>query len=183
MGRIDAFGRVAVDEDGLVEALLRGADLRDVVPDAETRRRLEQAAASVDAETFLPPDPDVSPSVWHLRRGSRPLEHVPEFDEIVEPIVDSTEDPDRKRRLVEEIRLFRELDLEVVVRMALLVVETARRTGVVLGPGRGSSCASLLLHMIGLHLVDPIEAGIPATEFLRPDNARRITEDTSSDGH
>lgn len=42
---------------------------------------------------------------------------------------------------------------------------TAR--GIVWGAGRGSSCASLALHLVGLHEVDPVRHRIPISEFLR----------------
>ena len=44
-------------------------------------------------------------------------------------------------------------------------LERAADNGIVVGLGRGSSCASLVLHLLGLHAVDPVKYDIPFSEF------------------
>lgn len=168
-GTVDEWGRVLLDEDGWVEALLRGADPATLVPDGEAARRFREAARLVAApDPELPSPPEEDPRAWHRRRSRTLLAtDVPDFDEIVEAVVETENDPERRSRLLEEIRLFRELDMEVLVRIAWLVVHASEEAGVALGCGRGSSCASYLLARIGLHLVDPVEHGVDPREFLR----------------
>ena len=71
-----------------------------------------------------------------------------------------------------EFRLNAELDevdrrdMSMMIRTILYVVDTLRNNGEVWGVGRGSSCASLILFLIGLHKVDPIKYAIPMAEFF-----------------
>lgn len=69
-------------------------------------------------------------------------------------------------RLNDELRIIRQHDVESLFKTLVYVVDTFRRDGIVWGVGRGSSCASLVLFLIGLHKVDPIKFGIPLSEFF-----------------
>lgn len=56
--------------------------------------------------------------------------------------------------------------MDLIFHIDWLVKDWIER-GVVWGAGRGSSCASLVLHILGLHEVDPVKYDIPLSEFLR----------------
>lgn len=71
------------------------------------------------------------------------------------------------RRLDDEMEEIRKRDFEPVVRHLKFMVDDFEKRRVVWGVGRGSSCASLVLFLIGLNLVDPIEHEIPMEEFYR----------------
>jgi DNA polymerase III alpha subunit len=47
------------------------------------------------------------------------------------------------------------------------VVDTLRANDVVWGVGRGSSVASYVLHIIGVHKIDSIKYNIPIEEFFK----------------
>jgi DNA polymerase III alpha subunit len=47
------------------------------------------------------------------------------------------------------------------------IVDTLRANNVVWGVGRGSSVASYVLHLIGVHKVDSIKYNIPIEEFFK----------------
>jgi DNA polymerase III alpha subunit len=71
-----------------------------------------------------------------------------------------------KARALAELKQVRERGLENLIRAIGYVVERFKETGQVWGVGRGSSCASLLLFLLGLHQVDPIKYNIPLEEFF-----------------
>lgn len=71
---------------------------------------------------------------------------------------------DRLDREMEEIR---KREFEPIVRHLMFMVDDFKKRKVVWGVGRGSSCASLVMFLIGLNLVDPIEHDIPMDEFYR----------------
>jgi len=48
----------------------------------------------------------------------------------------------------------------------IYVLDTFRKTGVVWGVGRGSSCASYILFILGLHAVDCFRFNVPMEEFF-----------------
>jgi DNA polymerase III alpha subunit len=70
-------------------------------------------------------------------------------------------------RLSEEIALFKQLELDEVLKTLIYIVEEFEKHDVVWGVGRGSSCSSYLLYLIGLHEVDSVKYQIEVTDFLR----------------
>jgi Bacterial DNA polymerase III alpha NTPase domain len=70
-------------------------------------------------------------------------------------------------RLQEELVMMRERGMEDFIRLLVHIASTFRLYNVVQGIGRGSACASLVLYLIGVHMVDPILYDIPIGEFLR----------------
>jgi DNA polymerase III alpha subunit len=75
--------------------------------------------------------------------------------------------PEIRERVVEELRLFAKYDMIPVLKAMKYVVDTLRANNVVWGVGRGSSVASYVLHIIGVHKIDSIKYNIPIEEFFK----------------
>lgn len=73
----------------------------------------------------------------------------------------------RLQRLAEEISLYMKLGYQDLLRALIYVINELNKHQVVWGVGRGSSCSSYLLFLLGLHEVDPVLYDIPITDFLR----------------
>jgi DNA polymerase III alpha subunit len=73
----------------------------------------------------------------------------------------------RLSRIQTELELFEKHNLTDVLRTLIYVVDTFKKNNVVWGVGRGSSCSSYLLFLIGIHSVDPVKYDIQITDFLR----------------
>jgi DNA polymerase III alpha subunit len=56
-------------------------------------------------------------------------------------------------------------DMGMMLKTIIYVVDTLKKNNQVWGVGRGSSCASLILFLVGLHKVDPVKYAIPMAEF------------------
>ena len=94
-----------------------------------------------------------------------------ELDEYLIKLLDtlemsSSDSQKYQDRLAEELSEIKRLELVNLFRSIIYVVDTFRREGIVWGVGRGSSCASLALFLIGIHSVDPVRYDIPLTEFF-----------------
>jgi hypothetical protein len=70
-------------------------------------------------------------------------------------------------RLDYELEHMHKREMDDFIRCIIFVFETLEIHDVFHGVGRGSACASLVLYLIGVHMVDPIEYDIPINEFLR----------------
>lgn len=70
-------------------------------------------------------------------------------------------------RVLFELEYFEESESFDFLRCIIYIVETFISRNIFWGVGRGSSCASLSLFLIGLHLVDPIKFNIPTTDFFK----------------
>jgi DNA polymerase III alpha subunit len=69
-------------------------------------------------------------------------------------------------RVVLELSKFKEHNLYDLLRAIIFILHRFRETNQVWGVGRGSSCASYVLFLLGLHVVDPIEFDVPFEEFM-----------------
>lgn len=70
-------------------------------------------------------------------------------------------------RLVNELVLFRQHNMILLLRYLKYLVDTMRSNSIVWGVGRGSSVASYVLYLLGVHKVDSIKYDLDINEFLR----------------
>jgi DNA polymerase III alpha subunit len=73
-------------------------------------------------------------------------------------------------RLLKEITLFQQNGMIPMLQTMKYIVDTLRTNNIVWGVGRGSSVASYVLHLIGVHKIDPIKYDIPIEEFFKGEN-------------
>ena len=75
--------------------------------------------------------------------------------------------PEIRERVVEELRLFAKHDMIPMLKTMKYVVDTLRANNVVWGVGRGSSVASYVLFIIGVHKIDSVKYKLPINEFFK----------------
>lgn len=71
------------------------------------------------------------------------------------------------QRLIDELQEYRARDMLDLLRWLKYFVDTCRANRVVWGVGRGSSVASYVLYLIGVHRIDSIKYNLDWQEFLR----------------
>lgn len=76
----------------------------------------------------------------------------------------------RIQRLSHEIYVFKQLQLDEVLKLLIYIVDQLRETKSIWGVGRGSSCSSYLLFLLGLHEVDPVRYDIDLEDFIQQGN-------------
>lgn len=82
-------------------------------------------------------------------------------------LVERCRDAADRNRVEQELALFEARGLLPLIRAAHYAVDTARRNGVVVGVGRGSSVASHCLFLLGVHRIDSLRFGLDVREFVR----------------
>jgi DNA polymerase III alpha subunit len=75
-------------------------------------------------------------------------------------------DPESSR-LQDELDAYKARNMLDLLRWLKYFVDTCSKEGVVWGIGRGSSVASYVLYLIGVHNIDPIKHNLDWEEFLR----------------
>jgi DNA polymerase III alpha subunit len=70
-------------------------------------------------------------------------------------------------RVSEELKAFRERDMFNLLRYMVYLVDFMRENNIVWGVGRGSSVASYVLYLIGVHKINSIQYDLDWREFLR----------------
>ena len=70
-------------------------------------------------------------------------------------------------RAGEELLLYQERDMFILLKYLKYLVDTLRTNNIVWGVGRGSSVASFVLYLIGIHRINSLYYDLPITEFLK----------------
>lgn len=70
-------------------------------------------------------------------------------------------------RCVEELEEYEKRGMENLLRYMIYLVDFMRENNIVWGVGRGSSVASYVLYVIGVHRIDSIKYNLDWREFLR----------------
>ena len=66
-----------------------------------------------------------------------------------------------------ELTMFEERGLFPVIQILIYIIETMRKHKLVWGVGRGSSVASYVLYLLGVHKVDSLKYNLDIKEFLK----------------
>lgn len=112
-------------------------------------------------------DSSIFPPEWILPDRYKYLN----LDEYLFGLVDKIEKDSlydkRVERLSHEIWLFKDQKLDDILKVLIYVIDIMIEKNIIWGVGRGSSCSSYLLYLLGLHEVDPVQYGIEITDFIR----------------
>lgn len=87
--------------------------------------------------------------------------------DIAKWILDQCKTDEELQRVGHELLLYQARDLFDLLRYMKYMVDTLRKNNVVWGLGRGSSVASYVLYLIGVHKINSIYYDLDITEFLK----------------
>jgi|TARA_R110000764_G_scaffold83036_1_gene163455 DNA polymerase III alpha subunit len=74
---------------------------------------------------------------------------------------------EERARVQEELEAYNERGMYPLLQYMIYLVDFMRENNIVWGVGRGSSVASYVLYLIGVHRIDSIQYDLDWTEFLR----------------
>jgi DNA polymerase III alpha subunit len=97
---------------------------------------------------------------WHMPDEYKELD-------IAEYILSLCREDYELQRVAQELLLYQERDLFNLLRYLKYLVDTLRKNKVVWGVGRGSSVASYVLFLLGVHKIDSLHYQLDITEFLK----------------
>lgn len=146
------------DEQIGIELLYRGQDLSDVA--FEDIDRFNKFATELE----ISPISDIS---LISKDFNIPL-HYKELD--VEKYIHGKlveRDPDEIGRVEMELVMYKERGLYPILQLLVYIIDTMRQNNLVWGVGRGSSVASYLLYILGVHKVDSHKYELDIKEFLK----------------
>jgi DNA polymerase III alpha subunit len=75
--------------------------------------------------------------------------------------------PEAKTRVIEELNKFKELGHLNLLKFLHFLVTFMKENKIVWGVGRGSSVASYVLYLLGIHKIDSIQYRLDWKEFIR----------------
>ena len=165
--RLDQFSNPIFSEQDIFEALYKGQTLspemfvesNDDIKKLEEVSELKFWAPLDDYDITLKEYDSTLQSNWYMPDKYKTLD-------IEEWLLDSCPEQNHQR-LVEELEAYKQRNMLDLLRWLKYFVDTCEKEGVVWGIGRGSSVASYILYLIGVHSVDSIKYNLDWQEFLR----------------
>lgn len=94
-----------------------------------------------------------------------PKEYI-DFD-IAEFVLSQCKNDSELQRAGEELLLYNQYNMFDLLIYLKYLVDTMRKNNIVWGVGRGSSTASFVLYLIGLHKINSLYYDLPITEFFK----------------
>ena len=87
--------------------------------------------------------------------------------DIAQWLLDQCKTQDELQRVGTELLLYQERDLFPLLKQLKYIIDTWRKNNIVWGVGRGSSVASYVLFLIGVHKINSMYYDLDIAEFLR----------------
>ena len=170
--RTDPWGRVALDPERAFELAYQGFDVwaipTEPSPTIDRFNALLERFGKTEFHMEPLSEPTNTPEEEHARRASTwlisdEIKSIP----VREFLLSLCRRDDERERVRLEMDLFEERELIPLLQLMMYLVDHFRRNGVVWGVGRGSSVASYVLFLIGVHKIDSIRYGLSVHEFLK----------------
>lgn len=100
---------------------------------------------------------------WHMPEQYRTMD-------IAEYVISLCQTDEQLVRVAEELVLFQDQNLFELLKYLKYLVDVIEKNNIVCGVGRGSSVASYVLYLLGVHRIDSMQYGLDIREFLREKN-------------
>lgn len=99
-------------------------------------------------------------SRWHMPQQYQDLD-------IAQHVLDLCGSQAELQRAAQELLMYQQRDMMDVLRYMKYLVDTLRDNQIIWGVGRGSSSASFVLYLLGVHRINSLEYDLDPGEFLR----------------
>ena len=169
--KTNQYGEIIYNESDLVNMIMSGATidgLKGML--VESGVNLETASAYLEQVPELIEYSFTDMTVEEFDVMKQNSWHMPEEYkqlDIAEYVLSLCDSDARLQRCGQELLLFQERNLFDLLRYLKYLVDTMRSHRMIWGVGRGSSVASYVLYLLGVHRIDSIYYDLEPTEFLR----------------
>jgi DNA polymerase III alpha subunit len=168
--RTDNYGQLILNETDLCDLFLR--DPTRIIKEAfvEEDINLDHVFISTENLPKLTKYQTIDASVNQFDEANQnnwfmPKEYL-EMD-IAQFVLNQCNSESELQRAGEELLKFQEKDLFDLLRYLKFLVDTMRKHNVVWGVGRGSSVASFVLFLLGVHRINSLYFDLSIDEFLK----------------
>jgi len=168
--KLDKYNRQIYSEQDAVDALYDNPELDLSKLNLEDVEQFNYASKLLYAGIKLEraTDLDCTPEKFHAQNQNN--WHMPEeyknFD-IAKWCLNQCENEEQIQRAGKELVMYQERGLMGLLLFLRYFVKTMRKHNIVWGVGRGSSVASYVLYLIGVHKIDSIFYDLDVEDFLR----------------
>lgn len=169
----DKFGQAILDTDDVFKMLYSGNKIKEIyLDDREAVSRFNEAV-EINADNipifqlYRPPTEFDTKELFdkaHQVSWFMPENHCPH---LVDMLYNCCQNQEQKNRVTEELELFVQHGMFDLLFYLKYLVDIMREHNIVWGVGRGSSVASYVLYLIGVHKIDSLKYNLDIREFLK----------------
>lgn len=167
--RTDIYGQLILTESDLCNMFLQ--DPTRTVKNAYVDQPIEFSGfLSIENIPNLKLYADTKISVSEFDEKCQSNWHMPQEYlnmDIAKWVLDQCKSEPELQRAGEELLLFQERELFILLKYLKYLVDTMRKNNIVWGVGRGSSVASFVLFLIGVHRINSLYYDLSIDEFLK----------------
>jgi DNA polymerase III alpha subunit len=168
--RTDKYGQLILNENDLCDLFMQ--DPTRVITNALTEQsiNLDDTIVLLDNISSLKPyiDPNIpieefdylNQNNWYMPEKYKNLD-------IAKFVLDQCNSEAELQRAGDELLKFQERGMFVLLQYLKYIVDTMREHNIVWGVGRGSSVASFVLYLIGVHKINSLYYDLSIDEFLK----------------
>ena len=169
--KYDQYGQTYTTSNELCDLLYKNPKLDISLFQVEDSLEYNRSVAELHAELDLLDnyhkiDQTVEEFDNQLQRNWHMPEEYKQLD-IAEYVLGLCQQEHELQRVGQELLLYQERNLFDLLRYLKYLVDTLRKNNVVWGVGRGSSVASYVLFLIGVHKIDSLYYNLDIDEFLK----------------
>ena len=167
----DKFGRLIFDQDDVFSLLMQGKDIANahiIVDEQLLPQSVAELLETVPTFISYPDDTEVPVEDWDRKQQSH--WYMPESYQnldIAQYILDLCKTDAELQRVGHELLLYQERNLFDLLKYLTYLVDVMRDNNIIWGVGRGSSVASYVLYLLGVHKIDSMYYDLEPEEFLR----------------
>lgn len=166
----DRYGQIIFSDMDLLSIYLKNPDMKFTRPilydhdvsfhsDLDLTNTPKIVEYTEDQRTVEQFDIDCQ-SNWHMPDEYKKLD-------IAHFVLGQCQTDEELQRAGQELLLYQERDMFVLLKYLKYLVDTMRNNNIVWGVGRGSSVASFVLFLIGVHKINSLYYGLEIDEFLK----------------
>ena len=168
--KTDDYGQIILTENDLCDLYMRDPTrtIKNCLVDKQinldniflSEENLPVLVEYVDTKLSLEEFDELNQSQWQM-----PQEYY-EID-IAKWVLDQCKTEEELQRAGEELLKFHDRGMFPLLQYLKYLVDTMRRNNIVWGVGRGSSVASYVLYLIGIHRINSLYYQLSVDEFLK----------------
>jgi DNA polymerase III alpha subunit len=171
--KTDRYGQVTLSEQEILDGIYSGkiTNLENIYVDSteliSQYNQARQLNADRISELKILPELDISIEEFDkINQNSwfMPKDYCPNLIEYLYGLCSTDE---QKDRVSLELELFIKNNIMDVLFYCKYLVDTMREHNILWGVGRGSSVASYVLYLIGVHKIDSLKYNLDIQEFLK----------------
>ncbi len=174
MAKIDKYGNEYYSEEDICDILYKNGDVdissfvcidpdmyNKAIDDLKEHGTFSKIAKFVELDLPLEDYDSSMQNNWFMPEEYKTLD-------IADYILSQCKNEDELQRVGEELILYFDYGLENLLKFMKYFVDTCKEKNIVLGVGRGSSVASYVLYLMGVHRINSLYFGLDINEFLKP---------------